>query len=100
MKLDPPEQQEQIISVIKNYAGHTGSYAAAILSTATLVPLLATFASVASYVIQVQPPWFALFSSSLIVALGWLLTAFYYRRYTAANRADTSSYNFIINHLA
>src|SRR5947208_1584691 len=100
----PNQKQEQAelehrIQSIKGFVGLTGSYAAAILSTATLVPLLATFASVVSYVIQVQPPWFGLLSSSLIVVFGWLLTAFFYKRYTAVDSADASSYHFFVQHL-
>ncbi len=90
------------LDTVQQKAGSTGTYRAALIGTMSPVPVFAALMSVVIFIVLQPAPW-----SNLIAPLGgtvltlifWLLLAIPYRRFTAVDLANTSSYELLLNRL-
>ncbi len=106
-----PEQIAELkkrIQEVREKAKKTGSYVAALLAIGNIVPVFAAFLSVLLYITlftlspSLKPPWLNLSATvggSLFVLLCWLLIAGLYKRFTAVDRANSASYEQLLNRL-
>ena len=103
-----PEQIAELkkrIQEVREKAKKTGSYVAALLAIGNIVPVFAAFLSVLLYITlssSLKPPWLTLSATvggSLFVLLCWLLIAGLYKRFTAVDRANSASYEQLLNRL-
>jgi hypothetical protein len=97
------EKLNECIQDIREKAKQTGTYMAALLATGITVPVFAALVSVLLYLAHFQflgLSWLTLWATvggSLFVLLCWLLFALPYKRFTAVDRANTDSYELLLN---
>lgn len=96
------------LEIVRKESSRTGTYIAALVATASILPIIAGVISVVAYVTQWSkglPYWIALLigypslTGSLPVLIIWLLFAVPYRRFTAVNHARTRSYDYLLKRL-
>ena len=93
---------EQCLQGVRENAKQTGTYVAALLATGNTVPIFAAFLSILLYLTLSQFPWVplsAIVGGSLFVLLFWFLMASLYKRFTAVDRANATSYEQLLNRL-
>ncbi len=117
LKTQPANPQQiagskERIQEVREKAKTTGSYGAALVAIGNTVPLFAAFLSVLLYITLftffpflpawLQLPWLGLSATvggSLFVLLCWLLIARLCKRFTAVDRANSASYEQLLNRL-
>src|ERR1051326_2017594 len=102
------QQKSFNLVTVQQNAHSTGTYGAALIGTASPVPVIAALMSVVIFIALPQFPALPQSpSSELIASLGgtvltlilWLLVAIPYRRFTAVDLANPSSYELLLNRL-
>ena len=90
------------IDVLREKTPHTGTYGAGLIATIILVPLIAALLSAIIYIALPQLPGSKLMTAlggTILTLMGWLLVSIPYRRLTAVDRANASSYELLLNRL-
>jgi hypothetical protein len=83
-------------------ASNTGTYGASLLAMANIFPIFASILSIIIFVMFANLPsstFIATLGSTVFSLIAWLLLAIPYKRLTAADRANTSSYELLVNRL-
>src|SRR6266702_4405034 len=95
---------EQLKAINPKTCKKTGSYRAACAIIIPTIPGLAAVLSIFAYVVTSsllnQHPWIqviAVGSGSLLALFTWLLVAAIWRRFTTVDRANMSSYGYLLN---
>jgi len=105
-----PEDLEKYLDDVRKKAKTTGHYIAALLTFVNIFPIFAAQLSIALYYIALpQLLWphlsitlsdiLCVVSGTISVVICWLLIAIPYRRVTAVDRANSSSYEQLLNRL-
>ena len=83
-------------------ASKTGSYGAALLAMASIFPIFSSILSIIVFIMLANMPGsilIATLGSTVFSLIAWLLLAIPYKRLTAVDRANTSSYELLVNRL-
>jgi hypothetical protein len=108
-KSDDVLQKPLNLVTVQQEAGHTGTYSAALIGTAIPIPVIAALISVVIFIALPQFPalpqslWSKLIASlggTVLTLIFWLLVAIPYRRFTAVDLANPSSYELLLNRLS
>jgi hypothetical protein len=103
-KLDAvPQEVPEAIRKVQREAPSTGTYSAALIATASVVPIVASFISVVFFIVLPQSLWpklVAPLSGTVLTLLIWFLVAVPYRRFTAVDRANAVGYELLLNRLS
>ncbi len=108
-KLDATLHKPRLnLVTVQDQAGTTGTYGAALIGTASPLPVIAALMSVVIFIALPQfptlpqSPWSKLIASlggTVLTLILWLLVAIPYRRFTAVDLANPSSYELLLNRL-
>lgn len=91
------------LETVQQQAPHTGTYGAALIAIASPVPVIAALTSIASFLLLSSLPYSNLVapvSGTTLTLLLWLIIALPYRRLTAVDFANPSTYELLLNRLA
>jgi protein-S-isoprenylcysteine O-methyltransferase Ste14 len=100
------QQKSLDLVTVQQNARSTGTYGAALIGTASPVPVIAALISVVIFIglpqfpVLPQSPWSELIASlggTVLTLILWLLVAIPYRRFTAVDLANPSSYELLLN---
>lgn len=83
-------------------ASKTGTYGAAPLAMGSVFPIFSSILSIIVFVLFAKIPgsiFIATLGSTVFSLIAWLLLAIPYKRLTAVDRANTSSYELLVNRL-
>jgi hypothetical protein len=90
------------VHALHKAARKTGSYGAALLAMASIFPIFSSILSIIVFIMIANMPGsilIATLGSTVFSLIAWLLLAIPYKRLTAVDRANTSSYELLINRL-
>ncbi len=101
-KLDYEPQVPLNVHAIRKAASKTGTYSAALLATASMVPMFSSLLSIIIFIMMPYLQWsklIAILGGTVFTLIVWLLLAVPYQRLTAVDCANTSSYELLVNRL-
>src|SRR2546421_2214500 len=98
-----PQEEPIHVKIVRQKAPSTGTYGAALIVTASVVPVVASFISVVFFITLPQSLWprlIAPLSGTVLTLLAWLMLAALSSRYTAVDRANATRYELLLNRLS